>query len=1247
LKLNASGSGLIYATFIGGSGDDRLHDIALDDSGNVYATGYTTSSNFPTVNAYSSVQNGSSDVFVFKLNATGNGLDFSTYVGGIDMEYGNSIAIDSSGNSYVSGYTRSSNFPTVEAFDETLDGIQDSIVFKLNASGNGILYSTYIGGNGYDQSDSISVDSTGYAYISGLTGSSDFPTANSYDSTHNGGDDVFLLKLNTTGKELIYSTYIGGSDTDRGYAQTIDSDGNVYLAGETHSSNFPILNAYDSSYNGNSDCFITKVNPTGDSLNFSTYIGGFSADVVLEIEVDSSGYVYASCRTYSSSFPVVNAYDTVYDDNGDVAQLKLSKNGSLLLYSTFIGGSGPDFSGGMDVDINGTVYVTGWTSSSNFPLVNPFNSTSTGDQAFIFKLGDASDADNDGISDYDESQIGSDRYDSDTDDDTMPDGWEYYNGLDATNSTDASLDKDSDGLLNYLEYSNGTDPSNPDSDADLLSDGDEVNTHFTDPNDWDSDDDTLSDGDEIITYGTNPLNTDTDSDLMPDDWEVDNALNATDPLDSVLDPDDDQLLNLFEFYNSTDPHDSDSDDDLMPDGWEVFNGLNPLNPSDSTSDSDSDNLTNLEEFQNSTDPNDNDTEDDGMPDGWEIQFGLNATLDDSGSDFDSDSLTNLQEYENATDPYDPDTDDDDLDDGSEVNSHGTDPNNPDSDFDLMPDGWEVSNSLNPLFDDSSDDPDTDTLLNIDEYLNGTNPHDSDSDDDLIPDGWEVQNSLNATDATDAILDFDSDGLTNLREYQYSTNPNDADSDNDDLLDGEEIDLYNTNPLNSDSDSDLMPDGWEVEYGLNPLVDDANDDFDSDELSNYDEFVNNCNPTNSDSDDDQMPDLWEVTHNLNATNPADAILDIDDDDLSNLAEFNSGTDPRDSDTDDDNLSDGEEVLTYSTNPLNPDSDSDSLTDGDEVNIYGTDPLDSDSDDDLISDGAEIAAGTNPLVPDTDNDRDNDGLSDYEEYQLGTNPNRDDSDGDGLLDGWEVERGHDPLEWTMNPGQVTEHLSSYIQLAGLPAFVLLVIGLVGAIIDTKFKPLKLLGKRALLIPGIILLLVFFMTVPGEAVMIGSTDPGSNSTSQRLSEEGSISFSLEGGTPWFTDSITVSVSTRLTVMADYIDGTVTVTQDGSPIGSFTFEFGRGAFIETETASRVFTANPSNGPLSIQLTYDYYSTISGPYSRGFPMTLAASQGEADGRNLDQQTWPGIRNMLFVTSLGILVLGIIVPTSRKSISDD
>ena len=334
-----------------------------------------------------------------------------------------------------------------------------------------------------------------------------------------------------------------------------------------------------------------------------------------------------------------------------------------------------------------------------------------------------------------------------------------------------------------------------------------------------------------------------------------------------------------------------------------------------------------------------------------------AAVNDWLGDPDEDGLNNGREWKLGSDPRDADTDGDGLGDLAEVDVHGTSPVLADTDGDGLPDAWEVANGLNPL-------------------------------------------------VANADGDADGDGLVDLQEMLHGTDPQDADTDDDGLSDQAEVLTHGTHPLLADTDSDGLPDAWEVTQGVNPLVDDANDDPDNDELTNRQELARGTDPQDADTDDDGLPDGWEVAHGLNPL-VNDAAGDPDGDGLTNLQEHGSGTDPQDADSDDDGLTDEVEVVTHGTNPRTADTDGDGLADAWEV-ANGLNPLVADASEDPDGDGLtnlqEQAHGTDPWRADTDGD----GLTDgAEAVTHGTNPRMADSDSDGLPDGWEVANGLNPL------------------------------------------------------------------------------------------------------------------------------------------------------------------------------------------------------------------------------------------------
>jgi hypothetical protein len=393
---------LVYSTFLGGANVDDGFDITVDASGNAYVTGSTqllvVPSTFPTTpGAFDTTHNGSQDVFVTKLNPTGSALVYSTFLGGSDLDSGSGIAIDSTGNAYVTGTTSSPDFPTtVGAFDTIFNG-RDAFVTKLNPTGSALVYSFFLGGIDDDLGSSIVADAAGNAYVTGSTTSANFPTTpGAFDTTLNPNEvfEAFVTKLNPAGSALIYSTLLGGSQGSSPGGIALDTSGNVYVAGSTSSSDFPTTaGAFDTTSNGSGDVFVTKLNTTGTAALYSTHLGGGTSDSARGIAIDASGNAYVTGTTTSTNFPTtVGAFDTTYNGNFDGFVTKLNLSGSALVYSTYLGDVNFDSGADIVVDSSGNAYVTGFTSSPNFPTtVDAFDTTYNGGStdAFVTRLNPA------------------------------------------------------------------------------------------------------------------------------------------------------------------------------------------------------------------------------------------------------------------------------------------------------------------------------------------------------------------------------------------------------------------------------------------------------------------------------------------------------------------------------------------------------------------------------------------------------------------------------------------------------------------------------------------------------------------------------------------------------------------------------------------------------------------------------------------------------------------------------------------
>jgi Beta-propeller repeat len=423
-----------YSTYLGGTGDDGASAIAVDHRGNAYVTGFTTSTDFPIKNGF---QNTPGGAFVTKLDSDGRSVVYSTYLGGSEgFNIGDAaagIAVDAQGQAYVTGITDSTDFPTKNAFQTTLLAFYgNAFVAKLNSDGDSLVYSTYLGGSGGiisgqaagDAGSGIAVDCAGHAYVTGYASSPDFPIKNAFQNTlkgaNTGVENAFVTKFEVDGKSLMYSTYLGGSgnfvvvdDTgeaagDDGLGIAVDVHGNAYVTGLTFSSDFPTKNAFQNHFQGQqgkcnlcSNVFVTKLDADGDSLIYSTYLGGsgsgtFSGDFGYSIAVDAEGHAYVTGETSSCDFPTKNAFqNTLRSTSGNAFVTKFDTDGDSLIYSTYLGGSSTDTGRGIAVDFHGNAYVTGSTASADFPTKDAFQNTlrSTSGNAFVTKF----DADGDSL----------------------------------------------------------------------------------------------------------------------------------------------------------------------------------------------------------------------------------------------------------------------------------------------------------------------------------------------------------------------------------------------------------------------------------------------------------------------------------------------------------------------------------------------------------------------------------------------------------------------------------------------------------------------------------------------------------------------------------------------------------------------------------------------------------------------------------------------------------------------------------
>ena len=400
-KISPDGTTALYTTVLPGNGDDLAFALAVDGSGNAYFAGETTSSNLPQAGYLNNTNPGSTlDAFVAKLDTTGK-LAYFNYLGGSGAEAINGMAIDAAGNAYVVGSTNSPDFPVSSGVAQTAPaGGVDIFVTKFDPTGKGV-YSTYLGGGGDDFGNSIAVDSSGNVFLTGTTASSNFPvTLTAYQPRTAGGSDAFITKLSPSGG-LVFSTYLGGTGFDSGNAIAIDSSGAVYVAGQTASGDFPTLNPLQKALNGNSDIFVAKLNGSGATLAYSTFLGGSADEIANAIALDSANNVYITGQTFSTDYPVQDAFQATAPGSAPALVTALNTAGSALLFSSYLGGNGANTStasGGNVGDVGNGIFlscpagllVAGNTTSTNLPVTAGALRTSyqggAGD-AFLARLG--------------------------------------------------------------------------------------------------------------------------------------------------------------------------------------------------------------------------------------------------------------------------------------------------------------------------------------------------------------------------------------------------------------------------------------------------------------------------------------------------------------------------------------------------------------------------------------------------------------------------------------------------------------------------------------------------------------------------------------------------------------------------------------------------------------------------------------------------------------------------------------------
>lgn len=394
---------LEFSTFAGGSGTDIGYAVAVDNSGDIYLAGTTSSVNFPLRNPLFNALNGASDAFVMKINPATATVLFSTFIGGRNPgDRCWAVSVDDAGFVYLAGETSSLNFPLVNPFQTNFRGSIDGFVAKLSHDGGALLFSSYLGGYFFDIIYGMAVDRFGSIYVTGRTEAPNFPVKNALQPAINGARDAFVTKINADG-DIEFSTYLGGGpatsgarDEEAAYGIALDSNLDIYIAGYTDSPTFPTLNAAQSMLAGVEDAFVAKLSADGSRLIYSTYFGGTRVDNARGIAVDSYGGAYITGYTVSPDFPLVNPIKKENRANIDAFVARLSPSGREVVFSTYFGGSRAENTslisenvpvGSIAVDGLGNIYITGKTESEDFPTVAPLQSRLLGDQdAFVARL---------------------------------------------------------------------------------------------------------------------------------------------------------------------------------------------------------------------------------------------------------------------------------------------------------------------------------------------------------------------------------------------------------------------------------------------------------------------------------------------------------------------------------------------------------------------------------------------------------------------------------------------------------------------------------------------------------------------------------------------------------------------------------------------------------------------------------------------------------------------------------------------
>ncbi|MHA1983492.1 MAG: SBBP repeat-containing protein [Candidatus Hodarchaeales archaeon] len=714
---------LNFSSFLGGSATDWIENTLIDPSGNILLSGWTSSSDLPTINAFDDSHGGGFWDSFLTMISSNMQLVFSTFFGGSEDDRIETMLIDPSGNIFISGTTESADFPTLNAFDDSYGGEKDVFLAKFSSDGQ-LLFSSYFGGTDQDDIKNMVIDPFGNVLLTGSTDSDDLPSLNAFDDSYGGEKDGFISKFSSDGN-LLFSSYLGGSNKDEIKNIAIDPYWNILLCGTTKSADFPVIKGFDKNSNGEKiwDGFLTKISQDGQVL-FSSYFGGSEYDEIKNIAIDPLGNVLITGSTDSADFPILNAFDDSYGGGRDSFIAKFSSDG-ILLFSSYLGGRDIDDIKNMLLDSSGYIFLSGSTNSANFPTEKAFDDTFGGDCKTLFE-------------------------------------------------SEGFLVKFSpSGQLLFSTFIGGF-ACDSVSDMVLNSDGQILITGITESTDF-----------PTINGFNDVLRGNSDGFLI--------QLNSNGQLlastyfgGSIRDKVENVIVDL--------------DGNIILSGFTDSADFPTLNAFDTTFED----YIYSGEFEGYVAKinliiKDNDWDE--MNDIWEEFYGLNVSVDDTEADFDNDGISNKYEYLNNLLPNVNDAEEDkDFDGLSNIQEYilGSSANRIDSDYDGIPDNYELIFGLNLTYDDSYQDKDFDKMPNLWEYLIGLNP----------------------SNGQDAMWDLDNDSLTNYFEFSIKTSP-----------------------ILFDTDGDKIDDGYEVKNGFNPLVPEGHLDFDGDWVINLHEYQAGTDPFN--------------------------------------------------------------------------------------------------------------------------------------------------------------------------------------------------------------------------------------------------------------------------------------------------------------------------------------------------------------------------------------------------------------------